>query len=150
MSDQITPLTLGRSVPAVADQPPSATRSLTDDFKLGLEAPICLTWELTYACNLACRHCLSSSGRRDPAELSTAECFGVVDELQRLGVFYVNLGGGEPMLRRDFFDIVEYSTAHDVGVKFSTNGTYIDPAAARRLASMDYLDIPAFLRRQAD
>lgn len=141
MSDQITPLTLGRSVPAVADQPPSATRSLTDDFKLGLEAPICLTWELTYACNLACRHCLSSSGRRDPAELSTAECFGVVDELQRLGVFYVNLGGGEPMLRRDFFDIVEYSTAHDVGVKFSTNGTYIDPAAARRLASMDYLDI---------
>ncbi|MBP7853121.1 MAG: mycofactocin radical SAM maturase [Candidatus Microthrix parvicella] len=141
MSDQITPLTLGRSVPAVADQPPSATRSLTDDFKLGLEAPICLTWELTYACNLACRHCLSSSGRRDPAELSTAECFGVADELQRLGVFYVNLGGGEPMLRRDFFDIVEYSTAHDVGVKFSTNGTYIDPAAARRLASMDYLDI---------
>ena len=141
MSDQITPLTLGRSVPAVADQPPSATRSLTDDFKLGLEAPICLTWELTYACNLACRHCLSSSGRRDPAELSTVECFGVADELQRLGVFYVNLGGGEPMLRRDFFDIVEYSTAHDVGVKFSTNGTYIDPAAARRLASMDYLDI---------
>jgi mycofactocin radical SAM maturase len=141
VTDQIVPLTLGRSVPAVADQPPSATRSLTDDFKLGLEAPICLTWELTYACNLACRHCLSSSGRRDPAELSTAECFGVVDELQRLGVFYVNLGGGEPMLRRDFFDIVEYSTAHDVGVKFSTNGTYIDPVAARRLASMDYLDI---------
>ena len=110
MSDQITPLTLGRSVPAVADQPPPATRSLTDDFKLGLEAPICLTWELTYACNLACRHCLSSSGRRDPAELSTAECFGVADELQRLGVFYVNLGGGEPMLRRDFFDIVERET----------------------------------------
>ena len=141
MSDLTIPVTLGRSAPAVADQPPSATRSLTDDFKLGLEAPICLTWELTYACNLACRHCLSSSGRRNPAELSTEECFGVVDELQRLGVFYVNLGGGEPMLRRDFFDIVNYSTDHDVGVKFSTNGTYIDAAAARRLASMDYLDI---------
>ncbi|MBK6438437.1 MAG: mycofactocin radical SAM maturase [Candidatus Microthrix sp.] len=134
-------MTLGRSAPAVADQPPSATRSLTDDFKSGLEAPICLTWELTYACNLACRHCLSSSGRRNPAELSTEECFGVVDELQRLGVFYVNLGGGEPMLRRDFFDIVNYSTDHQVGVKFSTNGTYIDASAARRLASMDYLDI---------
>ena len=39
MSDQITPLTLGRSVPAVADQPPSATRSLTDDFKLGPHLP---------------------------------------------------------------------------------------------------------------
>ena len=141
MSDLTVPMTLGRSAPAVADQPPSATRSLTDDFKSGLEAPICLTWELTYACNLACRHCLSSSGRRNPAELSTEECFGVVDELQRLGVFYVNLGGGEPMLRRDFFDIVNYSTDHQVGVKFSTNGTYIDASAARRLASMDYLDI---------
>ncbi|MCB1028276.1 MAG: mycofactocin radical SAM maturase, partial [Microthrixaceae bacterium] len=141
MSETTIPVAIGRSVPSAAAQPPAATRSLTDDFKLGLEAPICLTWELTYACNLACRHCLSSSGRRDPAELTTEECFGVVDELQRLGVFYVNLGGGEPMLRRDFFDIVEYSTAHDVGVKFSTNGTYIDAGAARRLASMDYLDI---------
>ncbi|MEZ5373829.1 MAG: mycofactocin radical SAM maturase [Microthrixaceae bacterium] len=141
MSETTIPVAIGRSVPSAAAQPPAATRSLTDDFKLGLEAPICLTWELTYACNLACRHCLSSSGRRDPAELTTEECFGVVDELQRLGVFYVNLGGGEPMLRRDFFDIVEYSTAHDVGVKFSTNGTYIDAPAARRLASMDYLDI---------
>ncbi|MEZ5383434.1 MAG: mycofactocin radical SAM maturase [Microthrixaceae bacterium] len=140
MRDELAPAR-GRSVPMVTDQPRAATRSLADDFKLGLEAPICLTWELTYACNLACRHCLSSSGRRDPAELSTAECYGVIDELQRLGVFYVNLGGGEPMLRRDFFDVVEYSTAHQVGVKFSTNGTYIDAPAARRLASMDYLDI---------
>ena len=46
---------------------------LADDLKRGLDAPICLTWELTYACNLACVHCLSSSGRRDPAELTTAE-----------------------------------------------------------------------------
>ena len=39
-----------------------ATR-LVDHFEAGLDAPICLTWELTYACNLACVHCLSSSGR---------------------------------------------------------------------------------------
>jgi MoaA/NifB/PqqE/SkfB family radical SAM enzyme len=47
---------------------------LTEHFQYGLNSPICLTWELTYACNLACVHCLSSSGRRDPRELSTAEC----------------------------------------------------------------------------
>jgi mycofactocin biosynthetic radical S-adenosylmethionine protein MftC len=40
---------------------------LVGQFELGLDAPICLTWELTYACNLSCVHCLSSSGRRDPA-----------------------------------------------------------------------------------
>src|SRR6266566_3018780 len=38
---------------------------LVEQFQYGLAAPICLTWELTYACNLACVHCLSSSGRRD-------------------------------------------------------------------------------------
>ena len=55
----------------------------TDQLKQGLTAPICLTWELTYGCNLACVHCLSSSGRRDPDELSTAEAERVIDELQR-------------------------------------------------------------------
>ena len=129
-------------IPVVTTQPPAPVRStLTDDMKRGLDAPICLTWELTYACNLACEHCLSSSGRRDPRELSTQECFEVIDELERLQVFYVNLGGGEPMLRRDFFEIIEYAVDHHVGVKFSTNGTYIDAATAARLASMDYLDI---------
>lgn len=127
--------------PSAAEQPPAATRSLVEEFKEGLDAPICLTWELTYACNLSCVHCLSSSGRRDPRELTTEECFAVIDELQRLKVFYVNIGGGEPMLRADFFEILEYAAAHDVGVKFSTNGTFIDRAAAERLASMDYLDI---------
>src|SRR6201992_3698040 len=107
----------------------AAPGKLTDLFQLGLDAPICLTWELTYACNLSCVHCLSSSGRRDPRELTTDECISVVDQLRAMQVFYVNLGGGEPMLRRDFFDIVEYATTHAVGVKFSTNGTYLDRAA---------------------
>lgn len=117
------------------------TPPLVEQLKGGLDAPICLTWELTYACNLNCIHCLSSSGRRDPRELTTAEAFSVVDQLADLQVFYVNMGGGEPMLRRDFFDIVEYSIDHHVGVKFSTNGTYLDADAARRLASMPYLDV---------
>ena len=125
----------------IRPQPPTATRPLVDHFRDGLQAPICLTWELTWACNLACVHCLSSSGRRDPAELSTAECMAVVDELRALKVFYVNLGGGEPMLRPDFTEIVDYAIGNDVGVKFSTNGTYIDAEAARRFAAMDYLDI---------
>ena len=57
--------------------------TLVEQLKGGLDAPICLTWELTYACNLECVHCLSSSGRRDPRELTTAEAKAVLDELQR-------------------------------------------------------------------
>jgi mycofactocin biosynthetic radical S-adenosylmethionine protein MftC len=115
--------------------------ALVEQLKGGLDAPICLTWELTYACNLACIHCLSSSGRRDPRELSTAECEAVIDELQRLQVFYVNIGGGEPTIRPDFFHLLDYSVDHGVGVKFSTNGSRIDAAAATRLAGSDYVDI---------
>ena len=116
-------------------------RSLVDHLKGGLDAPICLTWELTYACNLSCVHCLSSSGRRDPRELTTAEAKEVLDELERLQVFYVNLGGGEPMIRKDFFELITYAVGHGIGVKFSTNGTFLDAAAARRLTAMDYLDV---------
>jgi mycofactocin radical SAM maturase len=107
----------------------------------GLDAPICLTWELTYGCNLSCTHCLSSSGRRDPRELTTQELFHVVDELAAMQVFYVNIGGGEPTLRPDFWDLLDYSVDNKVGVKFSTNGSRITTAAARRLASTDYVDV---------
>src|SRR4028119_1833224 len=96
--------------------------TLAEHFALGLDAPICLTWELTYACNLACSHCLSSSGRRDPRELTTAECKAVIDELQRMQVFYVNIGGGEPTVRSDFWHLLDYAVGHDVGAQFSTPG----------------------------
>lgn len=114
---------------------------LVDQFERGLDAPICLTWELTYACNLACVHCLSSSGKRDPRELSTEQCKAIIDELERMQVFYVNIGGGEPTVRPDFWELVDYAVDHHVGVKFSTNGVRITPEVARRLAASDYVDV---------
>ena len=116
-------------------------KALATQLKAGLDAPICLTWEITYACNLQCVHCLSSSGTRDPRELSTDQAKAVLDELRDLQVFYINIGGGEPMIRKDFFEILEHAEANDIGVKFSTNGTYITAENARRLAAMNYLDI---------
>jgi len=109
--------------------------------KRGLDAPICLTWELTYACNLQCVHCLSSSGMRDPRELTTEQAKAVLDDLRDMQVFYINIGGGEPMVRRDFFEILEHAQRCNIGVKFSTNGAFISAESARRLAAMNYLDI---------
>ena len=119
----------------------SVATPLVEHFAAGLDAPICLTWELTYACNLDCRHCLSSSGRRDPRELTTAEAKALIDEFEAMQVFYVNIGGGEPTIRGDFWEIVDYAVAHHVGVKFSTNGSRITATAARRIAGSDYLDV---------
>ena len=116
-------------------------KALTEQLKGGLDAPICLTWELTYACNLQCVHCLSSSGRRDPHELDTEQVKNVLDQLRDLQVFYINIGGGEPMIRKDFFEILEHAESNGIGVKFSTNGTYITAENAKRMAAMNYLDI---------
>jgi mycofactocin biosynthetic radical S-adenosylmethionine protein MftC len=123
-----------------------SVQSLVEQLKGGLDAPICLTWELTYACNLQCVHCLSSSGQRDPRELTTDEAKRVLDELRELQVFYINIGGGEPMVRRDFFELLDYAITPPhggmgIGVKFSTNGAFIDAKNAQRLTAMDYLDI---------
>jgi hypothetical protein len=98
-------------MPADARGPARPTATLTERFTGGLAAPICLTWEWTYACNLSCTHCLSSSGRRDPAELTTAEMCSVIDELRSMQVFYVNVGGGEPTVRPDFWELLDYAVA---------------------------------------
>ena len=55
----------------------------------------------------------------------------VIDELERMQVFYVNIGGGEPTVRRDFWELVDYATSHRVGVKFSTNGSRITAERGR-------------------
>src|SRR4051794_15421136 len=112
-----------------------SAQTLVEQLKGGLDAPICLPGELTSACNRQCVRCLSSSGQRDPRELTTAEAKHVLDELRDLQVFYINIGGGEPMVRRDFFEIVDHAIGNGIGVKFFTNGTYIHDQKGRRLGA---------------
>jgi mycofactocin radical SAM maturase len=66
---------------------------------------------------------------------------GIIDEFERMQVFYVNVGGGEPTVRRDFWELLDYATVHHVGVKFSTNGSRITDHVAAKLAGSDYVDV---------
>lgn len=135
-SDLGTPASLARD---------RAAATLVDVVQEGLAAPICLTWELTYGCNLSCVHCLSSSGRRDPHELDTQECCALIDEFAAMQIFYLNVGGGEPTIRPDFWRIVDYALDRRVGIKFSTNGSRIDAGRGRWIAARDYLDVQVSL-----
>jgi mycofactocin biosynthetic radical S-adenosylmethionine protein MftC len=101
--------------------------------EMGLSAPVNVTWEVTYACNLACIHCLSDAGRKRAGELTTTQCLRVIDSLSDLNVFQFNIGGGEPFMRPDFLDLMAYAHERGMVTCISTNGTLIDEDIARRL-----------------
>ncbi len=99
--------------------------------KLGYKPRTCV-WELTLACNAACRHCGSHAGRPRDDELTTAEAFGVIDQLAALGCEHVTLSGGEPLLRHDWPELAARLAGAGVQVGMISNGLAFDAAAARR------------------
>jgi len=96
-------------------------------------------WNLIRRCNLACKHCYSISADVDfPGELSTAEVFRVMDDLKTFGVPVLILSGGEPLLRRDIFEISVRAKAMRFYVGLSSNGTLIDAAMADSIRAIGY------------
>jgi len=105
-----------------------------------------VTWEITAKCNLRCRHCLSAdTAAKDAVELDYEQCRAFIDELDRMEVFQINFGGGEPFLRNDFPDILDYAHSKGITTCVSTNGTTLDESLVNRLAAMDLLRIQVSL-----
>ncbi|GAB1393934.1 heme d1 biosynthesis radical SAM protein NirJ [Rhodocyclaceae bacterium] len=96
-------------------------------------------WNLIRRCNLTCKHCYSISADKDfSGELMTEEVFRVMDDLKAFKVPALILSGGEPLLRPDFFEIAAKSKALGIYTALSSNGTLIDEAMSRRVASADF------------
>jgi heme d1 biosynthesis radical SAM protein NirJ len=96
-------------------------------------------WNLIRRCNLACKHCYSISADTDfKGELSTAEVFGVMDDLKAFGVPALILSGGEPLLRPDIFEISQRAREMGFYVGLSTNGTLIDKHNIDAIAAAGY------------
>ncbi len=102
-----------------------------------LKAPIMVNWEITQGCNLRCLHCYNGSGKPLRSELSTSEAKRVLDDLKSCEVIWVAITGGEPLMRSDLFEIVEYARKIGLSVLLSSNGTLIDAARAARLANLE-------------
>ncbi len=104
----------------------------------GAPGPVVI-WNLIRRCNLTCMHCYSISADIDfPGELSTEEVFAVMDDLKAFRVRALILSGGEPLLRKDLFDIAARGKALGFYLGLSTNGTLIDDALARRIAEAGF------------
>ena len=101
---------------------------------MDLGIPLSVHFDITYRCNERCVHCYLDHD--DLGEMTTAEIEDVLDQLADAGVFFLALSGGEVLMRRDFFDIVEHARRRLFNVKIKTNGVMIREPEARRLRQL--------------
>jgi MoaA/NifB/PqqE/SkfB family radical SAM enzyme len=107
--------------------------------------PFEIVWNFTYQCNLRCKHCYENAGGRRP-ELTTNEAKQVLDKLSKMagiGLPAVSFSGGEPLSRRDFFEIASYAKKRIGYVSIASNGTLLTKDNAKRIkdAHVDYVEI---------
>jgi radical SAM protein with 4Fe4S-binding SPASM domain len=101
---------------------------------LRLGIPISVQVDLTYRCNERCVHCYLDHD--DHGEMTTVEITNLLDQLAGAGVLFLNLSGGEILLRRDFFEILGHARALKFSVKLKTNGVLIREKEAERIRSL--------------
>ncbi|MGB7547689.1 MAG: radical SAM protein [Terracidiphilus sp.] len=96
--------------------------------------PLSAHLDITWRCNERCIHCYLD--HEDKGEMSTAEIKDVIKQLAECGTFFLSISGGEPLLRRDCFEILEYARKLRFNVKLKTNAVMIGPKQAARLKEL--------------
>jgi radical SAM protein with 4Fe4S-binding SPASM domain len=100
---------------------------------LSLYAPFLVVWDFTHKCNLNCKHCYSNSGAVLEEELSTKEALDVVDQLDDAGVTALAFSGGEPLSKKDFFEVASHAVKRGLYVSVATNGTLLTRENVKKL-----------------
>ncbi len=112
------------------DQPSLAPRAAQERFANNQhmihadfdQAPFTIAWEVTRACAFACKHCRADAQHtRDPNELTTEEAYQLIDRFAEFGNPILIFTGGDPMMRRDLFDLISY--AAEKGLRCSLTPT---------------------------
>jgi radical SAM protein with 4Fe4S-binding SPASM domain len=106
-------------------------------------APFLVVWNYTKFCNLKCEHCYEGAGPK-PAddELTTEEAKRVVDQFEDAGVVAIAFSGGEPLLRKDIFEVARYAKSKGFFISVATNGTVITRKLAKEIKKVfDYVEI---------
>jgi len=98
-------------------------------------APTLVSFAVTRECNLRCKHCYSQSvDSPHPRELDTAEAKRLIGQIAEAGAHLIILDGGEPLMRSDIFELVQYSRSVGLTTVMGTNGTLITAQVAAKLA----------------
>ena len=123
-------------------------RMVSADFDL---SPFTIAWEVTRACAFACKHCRADAQhQRDPQELTTGEGIQLIDRLADFGSPILIFTGGDPMMRRDLFELITHATQKGLRCSLTPTATALPTieklkqakaAGIRRIALS--LDAPA-------
>lgn len=103
----------------------------------GLSSPLRVSLNITRKCNLRCKGCFTDSGTPDPNELTTKELFNLIDQMKNAGTFFLAIGGGEPLLRDDLFQVLKYARENFIATSIVTNGLLIDKEIAQKLDALN-------------
>ena len=114
---------------------------------LDLGVPMSVHFDVTYRCNERCVHCYLDHD--DHGEMSTAEIKRVLDELADAGTFFLTFSGGEVLMRRDFFELLEYARHLMFNVRIKTNAVMIGEPEARRMVELgvDQIQVSIYSHR---
>jgi MoaA/NifB/PqqE/SkfB family radical SAM enzyme len=110
---------------------------------MSLTAPFLVVWDFTHKCNLQCKHCYSNSGAVEEEELSTKQALDVVDQLADAHVTALAFSGGEPLMRKDFFQVARHASDRGLYVSLASNGTLLtkENVAKIKEAKVNYIDV---------
>ena len=104
--------------------------------RTGIKAPRIIAWEITRSCNLACAHCRAAAHCAPyPGELSLPECKRVMNDIASITDPILILTGGEPLMRTDLWEIIDYARERGLHPVIGTNGTLIDEECAAKIAA---------------
>jgi len=101
-----------------------------------LAAPFLVVWNYTNACNLNCKHCYQRADEPTPDELSTEKRIEIIDQLDEANVASIAFSGGEPLMRGDFFEVVDYAVEKGFYVSVATNGTLLTKQNVKKLKNV--------------
>jgi AdoMet-dependent heme synthase len=104
------------------------------DRALANRIPLAVQFDLTYRGNERCIHCYLDHD--DHGELATAEVKGILDQLAASGTLFLTFSGGELLLRKDFFELLEHARALGFDVKIKTNAILLGEREATRIRDL--------------
>ena len=101
----------------------------------------CSSLRVTMACNGRCKHCYSDAGKRFANEYSKDQIFKIIDQLVKMNIFQIFFTGGEPFLRQDMIEILNYADKKGIDILISTNGTSL---TEEKIISMKHINFEQF------